>query len=199
MISDSEGARLVSLAREAVEKYLYRSIVIFGQDACSINKFGVFVTLNHVARDRQQYLRGCIGFPISEKRLDESVIEAAIAAATEDPRFPPVDPQELDNLVFEVSILTPPQEIKCNPIDYRKNIRIGVDGLILRWKYGSGLLLPQVAVEYKWNVDDFLANICHKAGAPPNAWRDSSCKLYRFQAIVFGEVTPKGKVVRHKL
>lgn len=87
--------------------------------------------------------------------------------------------------------------MKCKPTDYRNNIRIGIDGLILRWKYGSGLLLPQVPVECKWNIDDYLANICYKAGAPPNAWLDPMSKLYKFQAIVFKEVQPR--VIRHQL
>lgn len=162
-------------------------------------KAGVFVTLNYLTRNREEHLRGCIGFLLPEKMLRQSVVEAAIAAATEDPRFPPVDIQELDNMIFEVSVLTPPQEIRVAPDEYRKVIKIGKDGLILRWRYGSGLLLPQVPVEMKWNVDQYLANICYKAGAPVDAWKDHASKLYKFQAIVFKEKEPKGQVVRLEL
>jgi len=125
------------------------------------------------------------------------VIEAAIAAATEDPRFPPLDSRELDNIIFEVSVLTPPQEISINnPSDYRKEIEIGKDGLILRWRFGSGLLLPQVPLELNWDTEEYLANLCYKAGAPPDVWLDSNSKLYKFQAEVFKEANPNGQIVK---
>lgn len=198
MISDGEGAELVRLARKAVEKYLQESIVIRPEND-SQERAGVFVTLNYLTRNKEEHLRGCVGFPLPEKKLHQSVVEAAIAAATEDPRFPPVDRQELDSMIFEVSVLTPPEEIKCKPADYGKEIRIGRDGLVMRWRYGSGLLLPQVPVELKWGVDEYLANICFKAGAPADALLDPTSKLYKFQAMVFKEVEPRGMVQRLEL
>jgi uncharacterized protein (TIGR00296 family) len=198
LLSDSEGAELVRLARKAVEMYLHESAMIRPEKDSS-EKAGVFVTLNYLTRNKEEHLRGCIGFPLAEKRLHQSVVEAAIAAATEDPRFPPVDRQELDSIIFEVSVLTPPQEINSSPADYKKEIRIGRDGLILRWRYGSGLLLPQVPVELKWNVDEYLINVCYKAGAPADAWLDQASKLYKFQAIVFKEAEPRGQVTRLEL
>ncbi|AFU58719.1 AMMECR1 domain protein [Candidatus Nitrososphaera gargensis Ga9.2] len=199
LISDSEGAELVRLARKAVETYLRESVIIQPEQDAG-RAAGVFVTLNYLTRNKEEHLRGCIGFPLPEKELYQSVVEAAIAAATEDPRFPPVDKQELDSIIFEVSVLTPPEEIRTkSAADYRKEIKIGRDGLVLRWRYGSGLLLPQVPVELKWNVDQYLANICYKAGAPADAWLDPASKLYRFQAIVFKEVEPRGKVTRLEL
>lgn len=195
MISLIEGAELVRLARVAVEKYLQESIIIKSEKH-TLEKAGVFVTLNYVTSSKKEYLRGCIGFPLPEKPLYHGVVEAAIAAATEDPRFPPLDRQELNNIVFEVSVLTSPQQISVSPAEYGKEIEIGRDGLILHWRFGSGLLLPQVPVELKWNVEEYLANICYKAGAPPDVWLDPSSKLYRFQAVVFKEVEPKGEVVQ---
>lgn len=195
MISDGEGAELVRLARRAVEAYLQYSAII-KPEKDSLDMAGVFVTLNYLTRNKEEHLRGCIGFPLPEKKLQQSVVEAAIAAATEDPRFPPVDRQELDSIVFEVSVLTPPEEIRTRPADYKNEIRIGRDGLVLRWRHGSGLLLPQVPVELKWGVDEYLANICYKAGAPADAWLDPASKLYRFQAIVFKEDEPRGTVSR---
>jgi len=194
LISVIEGAELVTLARTAVEKYLLESVVI-GSEKDMQQKAGIFVTLNYVTTSEKEYLRGCIGFPLPEKPVYQGVIEAAIAAATEDPRFPPLDKHEIGNIIFEVSVLTPPQEIKANPVDYVKEIQIGRDGLLLHWRFGSGLLLPQVAVELKWDVEDYLSNICYKAGAPPDVWLDPSSKLYKFQAAVFKEVEPRGKVV----
>jgi uncharacterized protein len=199
LISDEQGVNLVKLARKAVERYLMESALISGEKDDSL-KAGVFVTLNYLTRDREEHLRGCIGFPMPEKKLLQGVIEAAIAAATEDPRFPPVGTQELDNLIFEVSVLGPPEEIKVDrPADYKKEIKIGRDGLVMLWRDTSGLLLPQVPVELKWNVDEYLANICFKAGAPADAWLDPKSRLYRFQAIVFKETEPRGNVTRLEL
>jgi uncharacterized protein (TIGR00296 family) len=195
LISLIEGAELVHLARIAVEKYLQESVIIKSEKHM-LEKAGVFVTLNYLTRSKEEHLRGCIGFPLPEKPLYQGVAEAAIAAATEDPRFPPLDRQELNNIIFEVSVLTVPQQISVSPADYGKEIQIGRDGLILHWRFGSGLLLPQVPVELKWNVEEYLANICYKAGAPPDVWLDPSSKLYKFQAVVFKEVEPKGEVVQ---
>jgi uncharacterized protein (TIGR00296 family) len=195
LISLIEGAELVRLSRTAVEKYLQESTIIKSERDTQ-EKAGVFVTLNYVTTTKKEYLRGCIGFPLPERPLYQGVVEAAIAAATEDPRFPPLDIQELDNILFEISILTPPERITVSPADYGKEIEIGRDGLILQWRFGSGLLLPQVPVELKWDVEQYLANICYKAGAPPDVWLDPSSKLYKFQATVFKEVEPKGEVIR---
>lgn len=195
MISLIEGAQLVRLARIAVEKYLQESVIIKSERDTQ-EKTGVFVTLNYVTTSRKEYLRGCIGFPLPEKPLYQGVVEAAIAAATEDPRFPPLDMQELDNIIFEISVLTPPEQIRVSPANYGKEIQIGRDGLILHWRFGSGLLLPQVPVELKWDVEEYLANICYKAGAPPDVWLDANSKLYKFQATVFKEVEPKGEIIR---
>jgi uncharacterized protein len=194
LISVIEGAELVRLARIAVEKYLQESVMI-KPEKDMLEKAGIFVTLNYVNISKKEYLRGCIGFPLPEKPLNQGVIEAAIAAATEDPRFPPLDRQELDNIIFEVSVLTPPQEIRAGPSDYGKEIEIGRDGLILQWRFGSGLLLPQVPIELKWDVEEYLANICYKAGAPPDVWLDPTSKLYKFQAAIFKEAEPKGKII----
>lgn len=193
MISDAEGELLVNLARQAVTTYLSDSTVIESSERIDA-RAGVFVTLNYLDRNKEEHLRGCIGFPLPDKTLYESVIDAAIAAATEDPRFPPVDSLELRNLIFEVSVLTPPVELIGRNIE--QTIQIGRDGLILRSKYGSGLLLPQVPVELKWSTKDFLTNLCYKAGTTPDALRDPNSKLFSFQAIVFRELQPAGKVAR---
>jgi uncharacterized protein (TIGR00296 family) len=201
-ISNEDGEQLVRLARKAVEKYLNESVILNLDD---INhrfsqKAGVFVTLNYLNRNKEEHLRGCIGSPLPEKKLYQSVIEAAIAAATQDPRFPPVIKDELANIIFEVSVLTTPEEIRVqSPRDPSRYIRIGRDGLILRWKYGSGLLLPQVPVELKWDIDEYLANVCYKAGAPPDVWLLPESKLYRFEATVYKECDPNGRVVKVNL
>jgi hypothetical protein len=195
LISDAQGEQLVSLARNAVTSYLNTSTIIDAQEGLDI-RAGVFVTLNYLTRKREEHLRGCIGFAVAQKKISISVIEAAIAAATEDPRFPPVDLPELPNIIFEVSVLTPPVELVGDHNQIKKAIKLGRDGLILRWKHGSGLLLPQVPVELKWSVDEFLFNLCYKAGATIDVLQDQATKFYSFQAIVFKELEPSGKVTR---
>lgn len=191
MLSDAQGELLVRLARTAVERYVRESVIIKPEKG-EWPVSGVFVTLNYL-KGKEEHLRGCIGFALPRKQLYQSVIEAAIAAATEDPRFAPVDSKELGKVIFEVSVLTELKEL--NP-DYKKKIKVGRDGLLLRWEHGSGLLLPQVPVELGWDVDEYLANICHKAGAPIDIWQNPSSKLYSFRAIVFKEVEPGGRIRR---
>jgi uncharacterized protein (TIGR00296 family) len=200
MISNLEGEQLVKLARKAVQKYLGESVDI---DIDSLERFsqktGIFVTLISV-RSKEEQLRGCIGFPLPEKKLYQSVVEAAIAAATQDPRFTPVKKEELASIIFEVSILTPPEEIRVQNLnEYPSHIKLGRDGLLLKWKYGTGLLLPQVPIELKWDIYEYLANICFKSGAPPDVWFMSESKLYRFQAIIYKESVPNGVVIRVEL
>jgi uncharacterized protein len=194
-MSETYGEKLVKLARKAVEKYLNESVVINADNSYGLTqKAGVFVTLNYLSNDKE-YLRGCVGFPLAEKTLHQSVIEAAIAAATQDPRFEPIDKKDIENIIFEVSVLSPPEKIEVqNPKDYKNHIQIGRDGLILKCKYGSGLLLPQVPVELNWDINDYLANICYKAGAPPDAWLMPESQLYKFGAVIYKEFEPNGNV-----
>ena len=194
-MSETYGEKLVKLARKAVEKYVNESVVINADNSYGLTqKAGVFVTLNYLSNDKE-YLRGCVGFPLAEKTLHQSVIEAAIAAATQDPRFEPIDKKDIENIIFEVSVLSPPEKIEVqNPKDYKNHIKIGRDGLILKCKYGSGLLLPQVPVELNWDINEYLANICYKAGAPPDAWLMPESQLYKFGAVIYKEFEPNGNV-----
>jgi len=140
---------------------------------------GAFVTL-HAADD----LRGCIGYPGSEKPLDELIAECAMASATEDPRFQPVHPSELPRLSVEISVLTP-----IEPIQDVSEIEVGRDGLVIEQGLRRGLLLPQVASEHGWDRETFLAHTCTKAGLRADAWR-TGARVSRFQAEVFGEDDP---------
>jgi len=189
------GEKIVKLARKAVEKYLNESVVINADNSNGLSQMaGVFVTLNYLSNNKE-HLRGCVGFPVAEKTLYQSVIEAAIAAATQDPRFEPINKEDIENIIFEVSVLSPPEKIEVqNPKDYKNHIKIGRDGLILKCKYGSGLLLPQVPVELNWDIDEYLANICYKAGAPPDAWLMPESQLFKFGAVIYKEFKPNGNV-----
>ncbi|HIA10292.1 MAG TPA: TIGR00296 family protein [Candidatus Nitrosopelagicus sp.] len=196
-LSDSDGVLLVKTARQAVTEFLSNGNQI-RLEAELEKKFsfdsGVFVTLN-----KPDGLRGCIGFPIPEKKLSHAIIEGAIAAATEDPRFPPVTTKELNDITFEVTVLTPPMEIDVSdPMEYLTKIKVGRDGLIIRHSFYSGLLLPQVPGEYGWSVEEFLQHTCHKAGLEKDFWKSGKAKIEKFEGIVFKEETPNGEVVREK-
>ena len=155
---------------------------------------GVFVTLNN-----PDGLRGCIGFPMPEKKLSYAIVDGAIAAATEDPRFSPVNRKELDDIVFEVTVLTPPIEIDVSdPLEYLSKIKVGRDGLIIRHSFSSGLLLPQVPVEYGWNAEEFLQHTCEKAGLARDTWKNEDVKIEKFEGIIFKEETPNGAIVREE-
>lgn len=197
-LSDSDGELLVRTARMTITKYItdYKKIDLPDEFKAKFSfNSGVFVTLN-----KNENLRGCIGFPTPDRKLYQSLIEAAIASSTEDPRFLPVSVEEMKEITVEVTVLTPPSVIKANhPLEYPKMIRVGRDGLIVKWRYGSGLLLPQVPLEYGWNEEEFLNHTCEKAGAPPNCWKQKDTIVLRFEGIVFREKTPDGPVTKLEL
>jgi len=197
-LSDSDGIILVKTARKAVTEFLSNDSRIKlepeFEKKFSFNS-GVFVTLN-----KPDGLRGCIGFPMPVKKLSRAIVDGAIAAATEDPRFPPVTTKELDDIMFEVTVLTPPMEIDVSdPIEYLSKIKVGRDGLIIRHSFSSGLLLPQVPVEYGWNVEEFLQHTCEKAGLARDTWKNESVKIEKFEGIIFKEETPNGQITREKI
>jgi uncharacterized protein len=186
MLSEDEGEFLVKLARSAIEAYLDKGEIIeVPGDLNSILKEerGAFVTLQ-----RNGDLRGCIGYPEPVKPLAQAVIEVAISAATGDPRFPQVTPPEMGEIQVEVSVLTKPELITIQkPTDYLEKIEVGNDGLIVEMGIYRGLLLPQVPVEWKWDIEEFLANTCMKAGLSPDCWLQDGVKLYSFQSQIFSE------------
>ncbi|TSA17760.1 MAG: TIGR00296 family protein [Nitrosopumilales archaeon] len=198
ILSDQDGETIVKTARATVTEYLKTGKKInLHEDFKSKFSYnsGVFVTLN-----KKENLRGCIGFPTPVKKLYQSLVDAAIASATEDPRFPQVQYEELNEISFEVTILTPPEEVKVtNPLEYTSKIKVGRDGLIVKWEFGSGLLLPQVPVEYGWNEEEFLNHTCEKAGAPFDCWKRKSTIVLQFEGIVFKETKPNGNVERVSL
>jgi uncharacterized protein len=195
-LSDEDGAVLVRAARKIVTEFVLSGRrTLLDDDAKRRLAFecGVFVTLN-----KDGNLRGCIGYPLP-RNLQTGLAEAAIAAATGDPRFPPVTYDELDKITFEVTILTPPVELKVDRAHLPNTIKVGRDGLIVRRNFKSGLLLPQVPVEYGWNETEFLEHTCQKAGLPKDAWKDKNTSVSSFEGIIFCEDTPKGSVSRHYL
>jgi len=199
LLTLDEGKFLVKLARDTIESYLTsgeRPKVDKGKltDAL-VEKRGVFTTLYKLVKGRRE-LRGCIGYPYPVKELYLAVMDTAIEAATNDPRFNPLQVSELNDVVVEVSVLTVPEKIEVSsPLEYPDKIVIGRDGLIIKYGFYSGLLLPQVPVEYNWDAQEYLSHLSMKAGLPPDAWLWKDVEIYRFMAQIFIEKEPYGDVV----
>ena len=197
-LSNDDGHTLVKTARMIVTQYLKNGTKPKLEKEFTDNfsfKSGVFVTLNTTLG-----LRGCIGYPLPDKSLFNALEDAAISAAIKDPRFPAVKSKELDSITFEVTILTPPKKVVVSkPEEYLSKIKVGRDGLIVKHGFYSGLLLPQVPIEYGWNEKEFLEYTCEKAGLPKNYWKNSETEIQKFEGIVFKEENPNGIVIREML
>lgn len=179
MLTDTQKQGLVDLARQSVSAHVNRT----GPRATPApidlpEASGVFVTLK-----RRGELRGCLGTLECRRGLAGEVARCAADAASEDPRFPPVVSEELGEMAIEISVLGP-----LEPIDPAgpETIVVGRHGLVVEMGMRQGLLLPQVATEWGWTIDQFLRQTCVKAGLAPDAWQHGA-RVYRFDAEVFGD------------
>jgi len=177
-LSRESRAQLLRMARRAIELYLDRGQVWEPQiDEPELRKPGAaFVTLTKGGE-----LRGCIGLTEPLLPLHRAVTQCAIAAACSDPRFPPLQAEELSQLEIEISVLSPLREIQED-----SEIQVGRDGILIEKGGRRGLLLPQVATEYHWDRRTFLEETCNKAGLPRDAWRQGA-KILTFSAEIFRE------------
>jgi len=179
MLSAADQQRLLALARLALEARVRRDgEPIPDVEGTLANRYGAFVTIH-----RGEILRGCLGRVGCDMRLADAIVHLAGAVADSDPRFPPVDLLELDALEIEISVLTPAREIAS-----LADIEIGRHGLIVERGSRRGLLLPQVATEQGWTVEQFVEHTCVKAGLAGDAWRNGA-RIFAFEAQVFGEAT----------
>jgi uncharacterized protein len=178
-LTDQEKKTLLEIAKRAIiAKAGNRELPKLTMDLPILKeKRGAFVTLK-----KRGHLRGCIGYIKAVKSLGDTVQEMAVAAAFHDPRFPSVKGEEIRDLSFEISVLSPLQRVKN--ID---DIEVGKHGLYIVRGYNSGLLLPQVATEYGWDRETFLKETCYKAGLPPKAWKDKETEIYIFSADYFND------------
>ncbi len=180
-LTDQEKNTLLDIAKNAIaDKINHRETPELNIDSDNLRlKRGAFVTLK-----KQGRLRGCIGYIKAYKPLWKTVQEMAVAAAFHDPRFPSLRAEEIQQLTFEISVLSPLKRIaEVNEIE------VGKHGLYIIRGYNSGLLLPQVATEYKWDRETFLEETCHKAGLPPDAWKDKETEIYIFSADYFSDIS----------
>lgn len=175
--SKEDKAKLKEIAQKSIEAAVKgkKSPKFKDLSAKLKEPYGIFVTLN-----KHGILRGCIGRIISDQPLYLACQQMAKAAALEDPRFPVVTEKEIPDLEIEISVLTPLEKVK----DFNK-IVIGRDGLVISKGHYKGLLLPQVATEYGWTVEEFLEETCHKAGLPSDAYKSKDAEIYKFSAEIF--------------
>ncbi len=170
------GEGLKAIARRSLEDAFHgRDTDVSDEEKLEFDrKYGVFVTLKV-----NENLRGCIGRLDHEWPVWRKVPELARAAAFEDNRFEPLSPNEMEKLDIEVTLLDEPVDV--NDLS---EVVIGRDGLIVEKGYRRGLLLPQVATEYGWNVEEFLSHTCLKAGLDANEWKRGGVRIYRFEGVI---------------
>ena len=176
MIEPAERQRLLQLARDSIAAYLAGvPVPVAPPSPIMGRRAGVFVSLH-----KGSALRGCIGHIEPDQQLSRAIPNAANAAASTDPRFAPMTAEELADVHIELSILGPLERIAG-----AGDIEVGRHGLLVERGWSRGLLLPQVAGEWGWDAEAFLAQTCHKAGLPPDAW--TTATVWRFEAEVFSE------------
>lgn len=178
-LTEEQKSKLLKTARLTIKKALFQKVdesFPALDDEVFSEKYGMFVTLTINGE-----LRGCIGYVEGIKPLRESVKDLALESAFRDPRFYPLSREEFDLIKIEISILYPLEEVK----DINE-IQVGKHGLLMERGYNRGLLLPQVATEYGWNLEEFLNQTCRKAGMESYCWKRGA-KIYKFEAEVFGE------------
>ncbi len=178
MLEFEQGKRLVELARNAVET---KNI---SEDKNLSEKRRVFVTIDTFPKNE---LRGCIGFPDTVYPLWEAVQKAAMSAAYEDLRFSPLKKNEFDKVVFEVSVMTEPEEVNAEKIKFG-------DGVVVEFKGSKALYLPQVWEKIS-ELEHFLNSLCLKAGVSSESWKDKNAKLWRFKVQAFKELEPRGEII----
>lgn len=198
----SDGRDLVHAARSSIELCIKnpefdRAIVLKNLNKPNMHQeLGTFVTLTHYLTGT---LRGCIGFPDPVMPIGEAVVESALDAAFEDPRFVPVSHKELKELLVEVSILSKQIPLHKDWRRRKNSIVIGKDGLVVEYGMHKGLLLPDVPVEQEWDVEEFLEGVMEKANIPKEYWKQPNVKLYKFETQIFKEKEPDGDIVEVNL
>ncbi len=183
---------LIALGREAVWKTFKGEEILvpeFLKEKYK-EKRGIFTTLRRYP-DRE--LRGCIGIPLPVYPLWYGTIYTSLSSAFKDPRFKPLKKEEFDKTLWEITLLSVPEEIK-NKEELLQKIEIGKHGLIVEAMGRSGLLLPQVAVEHNLTPEEFLELTCLKAGLPKDCWKKEKTKVYTFTGEIFAEKEPFGEI-----
>ena len=187
---DPTGAKLVRAARAYIEDETGQVSEMVPLDGGLDRNCGVFVTLSEYP---SMNLRGCIGIPEPVMPLRDA-LEQAARSACHDPRFPPLSAEETDGVVVEVTVLSEPVDMDCPRSELPEHIVIGRDGLIISYRGYRGLLLPQVASEYRWTPEEFLSHLSLKAGLSRSTWKNESARIQSFTGRVYHETAPHGDI-----
>jgi len=182
ILADDEKRELLRIARATLREYLRSGRIPPGKPhrESMLAEAGAFVSLHSKGGE----LRGCIGHLGESKPLYKVIQEMAVAAASRDPRFPPLEPEDLDDTEVEISVLGAAEQVR-DP----SGITIGEHGLLIERDAHRGLLLPQVATEHDLDATGFLEAVCRKAQLPTDAWRSPETTVQRFTAQVFSDQT----------
>ncbi len=184
---------VVLFARSVVEAEVLGTDVRYVPEGWSSDPVGAFVTLNVYPSGE---LRGCIGYPMPVMSLEETISESG-RASCHDPRFHPLSVEELDGVTVEVTLLTTPQIVTYStPSELVDSIVVGRDGLMIEMMGHRGLLLPQVPVEWGWDAETFLDQLCVKAGLHHGAWKLPAARIWSFQGEIWAETSPRGEIIR---
>ncbi|MCL2890932.1 MAG: TIGR00296 family protein [Methanomassiliicoccaceae archaeon] len=190
MMLPEHGVTAVRIARCVITQEVTKKRTAYMMHLPFSEPSGVFVTINTFPDGA---LRGCIGYPEPVMPFLEA-LESAARSACHDPRFPKLKESELESVVIEVTVLTPPEVITVSKQGLLSEIRIGRDGLMLEYKGRRSVFLPQVPVEWGWDVLEYLENLCLKAGVHKNAWKEKDCSISAFKGHIFKELSPSGDV-----
>ncbi|MFP4374200.1 MAG: AmmeMemoRadiSam system protein A [Spirochaetaceae bacterium] len=190
-LSIEDKRYLIRIARDAVRAKLEGDAPSHPEPPSAMVRepAGAFVTLRSLeSPGAEPALRGCIGHVVASRPLDDTVRDAATAAAFRDPRFAPITLPELETVRFEISVLSPLRRVSSP-----EEVIPGKHGVMLSAHGHAGLLLPQVATEQGWDRETFLSHCCYKAHLAAACWRDASTEIQVFTATVFGEMDVVGK------
>lgn len=182
LLSIDEGKLLVKIARDVIESHVKGGKYELPEIPDSFKKKrGIFCTLTIKGE-----LRGCIGVPYPEMQLIDALVDSA-KSACHDPRFPVLRDDELKKIKIEISVLTEPEAVESNSTEeLLKKIKPREDGIIIKYGFSSALFLPQVWEQLP-EKEDFLSQLCMKAGLYPDTWKDQKAKVFRFHVQIFKE------------
>ena len=197
--SEGEGEQIVRAARAAIELFLRSPSLDKNMLVNSLKGLGkpngVFVTILHYPT---REIRGRMGIYGTGKHMGELVVDAALAAAFEDPKFVPISLKESDHITVEVDIISDFEEIKSSGKGKLIKVKMGRDGLYVKYGFKNSLLLPSFPIESKLDKTGFFEALCQKVGISKDHWMQPNVKVFRFETKSFAEEEPDGKIVEVK-
>jgi len=198
LLTIEDGEFLVRFARETAFKFLKGEAIETPSKWLEkpSRRSGVFVAVRQPERDVKRLI-SCSGYCLPNQDLIKGLVDSSINAIIRARSFLAPKSIKPDSVIFEASVLTIPKPVRVSkPTDLPRKIKVGLDGLLVELNFYRGVLLPQIAVEQRWNETEFIAECCMNAGLPADIWLEGTASIYSFQADVFQELLPFGDVTR---